>query len=79
MHIEIKDEIAENTGFNEQEMLEFLAISLYKKKLINGVQGGKLLRISEMEFHRLLQKFDEYVNYSEEDLNEDLDSLTDLE
>ncbi|MFC1751390.1 UPF0175 family protein [Pseudomonadota bacterium] len=78
MKIEIPDEIAKSAGLNATELTEFLAVSLYKKKRINGVQGGKVLGTSEPEFHGLLEKYDEYVNYSEEELLEDIENLKDL-
>jgi len=78
MNITVPDEIAERIGLNEKEMLEFLAVSLYKKKMINGVDGGGIFGISEMEFHGLLEKYDEYVNYDVEDYLEDSKNLKDF-
>ena len=78
MIIEIPDEVAETTGLNEEEMKEFLAVYLYKKERINGVQGGKIMGTSEPEFHGLLEKYDEYINYSSKELMEDKDSLKDF-
>ena len=75
MKIDIPNEIAESAGLNEQEMKEFLAISLYKKKRISGVQGGKIIGSSEMEFHGLLDKYDEHINYDIEDYLDDSDNL----
>ncbi len=78
MKIEIPDDIASKIGFDEIEMLEFLAVALYKQIKINGVGGGKILGSSEMEFHGLLAKYDEYVNYDVEALLEDIENLKDL-
>lgn len=78
MKIEIADEIAESAGLPESEMLEFLAVSLYKTKRINGVQGGKILGTSEIEFHGLLEKYNEHVNYGVEEYLEDSDNLKDF-
>lgn len=78
MKIEILDEVANSSGLSQSEMLEFLAISLYKSKRINGVQGGKILGSSEIEFHGLLEKYDEYVNYGIEEYLEDSDNLKDF-
>lgn len=78
MKIEIPDDVAATIGFSETEMLEFLAVSLYKKQKINGVGGGKILGSSEMEFHGLLAKYDEYINYDVEDCLEDIETLKDL-
>lgn len=78
MKINISDEIAAKTHLNERDFQEILAVSLYKLKKINGVQGGKLLGISEIEFHGLLEKYGSYLNYDEQDLAADLDTLKDF-
>lgn len=78
MKIEISDEIAESSGLPQSEMLEFLAVSLYKAKRINGIQGGKPLGTSEIEFHGLLEKHDEYVNYGVNEYLEGRDNLKDF-
>jgi len=78
MKIEILDEIADSSGLSQSEMLEFLTVSLYKAKRINGVQGGKMLGTSEVEFHGLLEKYDKYVNYGVDEYLEDSDNLKDF-
>ncbi|HWV15435.1 MAG TPA: UPF0175 family protein [Cellvibrio sp.] len=78
MKIEIVDEVAETTGFNEREMLEFLAVWLYKSQKINGVQGGKILGTSEVQFHGLLAKYGQYVNYDVDDFLVDMNNLKDF-
>ncbi len=78
MKIEIPDDVAARIGFSETEMLEFLAVSLYKKQKINGVAGGRILGSSEMEFHGLLAKYDECVNYDVEDLLDDIENSKDF-
>lgn len=75
MNINILDDIAESVGFNEKQMIEYLAVCLYKSKKINGVQGGKLTGTSEVEFHGLLKKYGEYVNYGVNEYLEDGDNL----
>ena len=78
MKIEIPDKISESAGLNEKEMTEFIAVSLYKAKRINGVQGGKVLGVSEMELHGLLEKYNEYINYGVKEYLEDNDNLKDF-
>lgn len=78
MKIEILDEVAKKTGFTEREMLEFISVWLYKSKKINGVQGGKILGTSEIEFHGLLEKYGQYVNYGVDEYLEDNDNLKDF-
>ena len=78
MKIEITDEVAKKTGFTEREMLEFLSVWLYKSKKINGVQGGKILGTSEIEFNGLLEKYGQNVNYGVDEYLEDNDNLRDF-
>jgi len=78
MIINFPDEIAENLGLNKKEMLEFLVVALYKKKGIHGAMCGRILNISEMKFHGLLEKYDECVNYSSEDFLTDIENLKDV-
>lgn len=78
MKIEIVDEVAETTGFNAREMLEFLSVWLYKAQKINGVQGGKILGTSEIQFHGLLAKYGQYVNYDADDFLVDVSNLKDF-
>ncbi|TGG95480.1 hypothetical protein E4656_03390 [Natronospirillum operosum] len=78
MKLEIPDAVADTTGFDDSEMLEFLSVCLYKAKKINGVQGGKILGTSEIEFHGLLEKYGQYVNYGIDDFQEEIDNLTDF-
>ena len=78
MYISIPDDIAKRIGLNKSELTEFVAVSLYKKKKINGVEGGQILGISEIEFHGLLEKYNEYVNYDTDNYLEDSDNLKDF-
>lgn len=72
MRIEIDDQIAKKCGLDKQEALEFLAISVYKFKGVHGALAGKILGISEFEFHELLSKKGEVVNYGVDDLIDDI-------
>jgi len=78
MNIEIPDEIARRINYGPTELKEILALSLYKMKKINGVEGGKILDISEMEFHGLLGKYGQFINYDLNELNKDIDNLKDF-
>lgn len=72
MKIEIDDEIAKKCGINEREALELLAIALYKEKGIHGSLAGKILGMSEFEFHNLLSAKGKTVNYGVDDLIDDI-------
>lgn len=75
MKIEFPHDIAESKSLSEQELLAILAVSLYKMEKINGVEGGIITGKSEMEFHGLLRKYGQYINYDVDDLDKDIDNL----
>jgi predicted HTH domain antitoxin len=74
MKIEIDDDIARKCQLTEREALELLAMGIYKSKGIHGAMAGRLLGISEAEFHQLLASHGGTVNYSLEDLMDDVHS-----
>ena len=78
MKIEFPKNIAKDKSFTEQDLLEILAVSLYKMEKINGVEGGHILGASEMDFHGVLKKYGQYVNYDVDDLQDDLNNLKDF-
>ncbi|MFD1217740.1 MULTISPECIES: UPF0175 family protein [Microbulbifer] len=78
MKLDVNDEVAECLGLSEKELLEILAIALYKLEKINGVQGGKVTGTSEIEFHGILGKYGQFINYDEDDLETDLKNLKDF-
>ncbi|WP_308367518.1 MULTISPECIES: UPF0175 family protein [unclassified Microbulbifer] len=75
MKLDVDDEVAECLGLDEKELLEVLAIALYKLEKINGVQGGKITGTSEIEFHGILGKYGQFINYDESELETDLKNL----
>lgn len=78
MNIEFPDQIADSTLFAEQQLLEILAVSLYKMEKINGVEGGVITGTSEVSFHGLLKKYGQYINYDVDDYYQDMDNLKDF-
>ena len=72
MKIEINDQIIKKCNLTRKEVAEILAVAIYKKKKIHGSLAGKILGISELEFHKLLEKYDENINYDPIDLLEDI-------
>ncbi len=70
MRIEINDDIARQCNLDEKEALELLAIAVYKSKGLTGSLAGKILGLSEFDFHSLLISRNETVNYgSDNSLN----------
>ena len=74
MKLEIDDSLMEKIGVDEKEAMELLAIALYKYKGIHGSLAGKLIGKSEFDFHSLLSEKGESVNYSIDDLVDDIKS-----
>lgn len=72
MKIEISNEIAKKCQLDEKEALELLAVALYKRKGIHASLAGKIIGLSEFEFHTLLSKWRETVNYGVQDLIDDI-------
>jgi len=79
MKIELADEVMEKLGISETQIKEILSVSLYQMKKINGVQGGKLIGKSEIEFHEVVGKLGQVFSYDAEDLIEDMETLKNLE
>ena len=72
MIIEIDDDIAKKCNLDTREALQLLAIAIYKAKGIHGTLAGKILGISELEFHQLLSKQGQSVNYGVDELIADI-------
>ncbi len=75
MKIEIDNEIARKCGLDENEALELLVIAIYKFKGIHGAMAGRVLGISEMEFHALLSDKGQAINYGVDDLLDDIKTI----
>ncbi|GAB2189920.1 hypothetical protein MAH1_15280 [Sessilibacter sp. MAH1] len=75
MNIQIPDEIVEKLLFTEKEYQEILAVSLYQMKKINGVQGGRITGVSEIEFHEIVGKWGQLFSYDENDLLDDIKTI----
>ncbi len=75
MLLELDDQIMALTGFSETEVKECLAVALCKLKGLHGVAAGRLLNISEYEFHGLLEQYGCYIHYDVPAFLEDLETL----
>ncbi len=75
MNIEITDDVMDIVDLDEQQVKEIIAVSFYQLRKINGVQGGKIVGKSEMEFHEILGQYGQTLAYDANDLMEDLKAL----
>ncbi|MFS1525733.1 UPF0175 family protein [Microbulbifer sp. 2304DJ12-6] len=74
MHIELDDVLMAKISVDEREASELLAITLYKHKRIHGSLTGKMIRVSEFDFHNLLLEKREAVNFGVDNLVDDIKS-----
>lgn len=72
MKIELDDDLASQCGIDAKEALELLAVAIYKAKGIHGTMAGKILGISEPEFHAVVANQGETVNYDVADFLDDI-------
>ncbi|VAW70626.1 hypothetical protein MNBD_GAMMA09-884 [hydrothermal vent metagenome] len=75
MKLELTDEVMSRVGLSEQQIKEIIAVSLYQMEKINGVQGGKLIGTSEIEFHEVAGNLGQTFSYDENDLLDDVETL----
>lgn len=74
MNIELDDVLMAKIGVDKKEACELLAITLYKYKRLHGSLAGKLIGMSEFDFHNLLSGKGEAVNFGVDDLVADIKS-----
>ena len=72
----IEIDIPVETDYSPQELKEFFAAKLYKEGLISSGTGARMLGIERRDFILLLAKYNvDYVNYSVEELKEEIENL----
>jgi predicted HTH domain antitoxin len=74
MKIELDDSLMSKIGVDEREAKELLAIALYKYKGIHGSLAGKLIGMTEFEFHTFISEKGTTINYDVDDLVDDIKS-----
>ena len=78
MNIELPSDIMQKSKISKQQIKEIIAVSLYQLRKINGVQGGKIIGKSEIEFHEVLGKYGQTFSYDVDDLLDDYETLKKL-
>ena len=73
MQIELPDALMQECSITEREALELLVVAAYRHTGMHATLAGKMLGISEPEFHALLTKQGEPVNYGVNDFLVDLE------
>jgi predicted HTH domain antitoxin len=66
-------------GNLSQKMLKILALEAYQNQLISTSELREILNLSSvLETHKFLKESGIYLNYDEDELNEDLNTINQL-
>jgi predicted HTH domain antitoxin len=79
MSLIISDEILESIGLSETELLQEIAIALFREKKLSIGRASHLVGMNLLEFRRLLASRQISVGYGIDELNEDLRVLEQLD
>lgn len=79
MQLEIPDHIARHISLNEKELLLEFAIFLYLRQVISMRAAAGFAQLSWVEFEQILAERAIPLQYSEDDLNKDLENLEKLD
>ncbi|MGB5771270.1 MAG: UPF0175 family protein [Crocosphaera sp.] len=76
---DIKTRMEEKWGNLSQKMMTNLALEAYQNQLISTAELGEMLNItSRLETHKFLKEAGIYLNYDDEELEKDLNTLQEL-
>lgn len=78
MTITIPDNIYTKLGFSEHEFLLEIAIALFKEEKVTLVQASALTNLHQSQFQKELAKRRIPIHYGIQDLQEDLETLSQL-
>ncbi|MCE6990215.1 UPF0175 family protein [Dyadobacter sp. CY323] len=78
MLLELDDQIVQSTGLTPEELRIELAVQLYEQGKITVGQGGRMTGMGSIRFQRELGKREIVSSYDKEDLDSDLNTLSNL-
>ena len=78
MHLTIPSDLLQLSGFTESVIRQEVAIVFYKSGRVSLGKAAEFAHMHKMDFQRLLADKDVPLNYDFADLQEDLDTLSDL-
>jgi predicted HTH domain antitoxin len=81
--IEVPDELAERLLGNQhsplsRQVLEVLAVEAYKADRLTSAEVGRILGLSRWEVDAFLKQHQAYLHYDETDLEQDIETLSQL-
>ena len=78
MLLELDDQIVQSTGLTPEELRIELAVQLYEQGKITVGQGGRMTGMGSIRFQRELGKREIVSSYDRDDLDSDLNTLSNL-
>jgi predicted HTH domain antitoxin len=76
---ELGKQLTNQWGNSPQKVLEALAVEGYRQRVLTSAQVQELLNLeSRWETEKLLSDYQAYLDYTEEDFQEDIETLNDL-
>ncbi|HAA12528.1 MAG TPA: hypothetical protein DCE41_12860 [Cytophagales bacterium] len=75
MKLELDEDLMAKVGASPQDVLTELAVTYYKQEKLSLGQASSLARLDRIAFLSALAARNLTVNYTEEDLEEDLENL----
>ena len=78
MLLELDDQIVQSTGLTPEELRIELAVQLYEQGKITVGQGGRMTGMGSIRFQRELGKREIASSYDKDDLDSDLNTLSNL-
>jgi predicted HTH domain antitoxin len=76
--MKVSDELIELSGMNEQSLRQELALWLYSKGKLSIGRAMKFAKMNRFEFMELMNKNNIPMNYSVEDLEQDIQTIKKL-
>jgi len=76
--VTVPEHIIRSAGMSEQELIEEIAIMLFKKEKLTLAQASKLAKRSQIQFQHLLASRGISIHYGIEDFEHDIATLKGL-
>lgn len=78
MGVIIPDEVLETAQISADQLLQEIAILLYRQERLTLGQASKVAQVNQLEFQQLLAAHQVTVNYDLDEFQQDLETLRQL-
>ncbi|MEW6128074.1 MAG: UPF0175 family protein [Acidobacteriota bacterium] len=78
MSVTISDEILESVGMSDDEFQQEIAVYLYQQNKLTIGQAGKLAKLNQFQFQKLLASREISIHYEVRDFEKDLETLKEI-